>query len=1085
MAVIDVRAPDGSVVKVRIAGDTPTEQERKTIAQGLVRMSETGSPSQAPVRYAGNAGLDVASATPEEVEEYVRLRKQAGFKPTGERMTSEEYAGVYREEGVDYTQGLQDTGNFSRFGFGRMETDEGRANYLRRSVGEGGFRQDALGRFVLTQQGRKNLGMGAGPDLAIDEEGLSFGDLKEFLGQSGMPLAAGIGAGLIASGVGIVPGVLISAAAAGGAKLLDEGIEYAQGLQDQTFNDVMRDAAVEAAFSGAGEVAGRAISAGLGRLLKGPAGRLAEAERANIIAALDAGAQPTLAGVTSQDFRPALKLIQGFSEAVFPNAAAARTNLNVVLDQIKDLRVIDQARLDDLGDALRRDVDLRFATSREKLMNVEKYADDVLNKDLNKAAASLRKDGVVPQELFDVLRLRKTVFDQNYDSLVNDPMNALNGQKFIFTGGVKEALSRIIKDSPAALSGTNFAKQINELGDYVEYKDISTIRTAVREVMQNPRIANDVSAGSLVGLKDSLTEALEDAERFVFKASRAPVGILEDKGRIVNMDGVTAQFSDLGEALDFMRRANSLYRDVMRRFDNLTTLGITKAAQTGRINENYVLTDILKPNNPEILDQVLKAVRGTKFVEGLEPGSRTARRQLIGGMTLAEAKEELARIPQGAPDRRLLAQQIRRVEEERASVSAANRTGAEEAERVRRSFATMYLDSVIKDSTVTSGKTGLQVIDPVKFVTNFEKIGSTNKVLFKKEMKDIDSLLSVMRTSKAELAPSVLEDAIQRNPTLTAALTDVKKFTREQDALEKSGFFRVLQEGDPEEVAKQVLKSKKNTAEALKALDPDTMEAVRDAAMLRILRQVDIVPARDGKVIPSDDLMKGFESGRLGERFLTVLNSYDKETLEALFGPGTSSGLRQLAQSMSQFSNAAIKGKGSIMAAGVGATMAGFGFLFSPLAVLAPLAKYYVMSKALRDPRILRMLSRSRDTNSVRQLMQGKLSTKDPLAQGFKVINQLVAQASVQGGRGFGEQGEQETQPAQALAQRRAQETMQTEGVNQMLSDLGQVGQQAMQTVTSPIQALTQTPQSPSSAAASRVNPILVPNPATRAALGE
>jgi hypothetical protein len=192
--------------------------------------------------------------------------------------------------------------------------------------------------------------------------------------------------------------------------------------------------------------------------------------------------------------------------------------------------------------------------------------------------------------------------------------------------------------------------------------------------------------------------------------------------------------------------------------------------------------------------------------------------------------------------------------------------------------------------------------------------------------------------------------------------------------------------------------------------------------MLRILRQVDIVPARDGKVIPSDDLMKGFESGRLGERFLTVLNSYDKETLEALFGPGTSSGLRQLAQSMSQFSNAAIKGKGSIMAAGVGATMAGFGFLFSPLAVLAPLAKYYVMSKALRDPRVLRMLSRSRDTNSVRQLMQGKLSTKDPLAQGFKVINQLVAQASVQGGRGFGEQGEQETQAAQALAQRRAQD---------------------------------------------------------------
>lgn len=1077
MGWITVAGPSGDV-EVEIAGDTPSQQEVEAIARTLY--PEDFQPKDV------TTGARLSTATPEQIREYARMRQQAGLTPEGEPMSSEEYANVYREEGVDYTQGLQDIGKFSRFGYGRMETDEGRANYLRRAVGEGGFRKDALGRFVLTKQGRQNLGMGEGPEISIDEEGLSWGDFKEFLGQSGMPLAAGIGAGLMASGVGIVPGALISAAAAGGAKLLDEGIEYAQGLQDQTFNDVMRDAAVEAAFSGAGEVGGRLISKGIGRLIKGPAGEFGEAERAKIRAALDAGARPTLAGVTSQDFRPALKLIQGFSEAVFPNAAAARSNLDVILKEIEGMRIIDRPRLDDLGDALRSNIDQQFATANEKLLNAEKYLDDVLQKDLNKAAASLRKDGVVPQDLFDVLRLRKTVFDQNYDSLINDPLNALNGQKFIFTGRLKESLSRIIEESPADVAATNFARQINALDDYVEYKDIARIRTAVREVMQNPRMANDVSTGSLVGLKDALTDTLEDAERFVFNASRGPVRILEQGDRVVNLDGVTAQFSDLGGALDFMRRANSLYRDVMRRFDNLTTLGITKSAQSGLINENYVLTSILKPNNPEILDQVLKAVRGTKFVEGLPEGARTARRQLIGGKTLAEAKEELARLPQNAPDRRLLAQQIRRVEEERASVAAANRTGAEEAERVRKSFATMYLDDVIRNSTETSKMTGLQVIDPVRFVANFEKLGSTNKVLFRSEMKDLENLFSVMRTADSELAPSVLQDAIRRNPTLTSAIQDVKKLTQERKDLGRSQFSRVLQEGDPEETAKQVLKNKRNVLEASRTLTADNMEAVRDAAMMRIFRQVDIVPDRAGKVAPSEDLLRGFESGRLGERFLTVLNSYDKEALDALFGPGASDGLRQLAQDMNQFSNAAIKGKGSIMAAGVGASMAGFGVLFSPIAVLAPLAKYFVMSKALRRPEVLRAISLSRNKNTLRQLMAGKLKTDDPVAQGFQIINQLVAQALTQGGRALTVQGEQETQAAQAVAQQETQRVRQDQGVNQMISDLGQVAQESARSLTAPFiaQASASAP-APAAPQQREISPILVPNQVTRATFGQ
>ena len=89
------------------------------------------------------------------------------------------------------------------------------------------------------------------------------------------------------------------------------------------------------------------------------------------------------------------------------------------------------------------------------------------------------------------------------------------------------------------------------------------------------------------------------------------------------------------------------------------------------------------------------------------------------------------------------------------------------------------------------------------------------------------------------------------------------------------------------------------------------------------------------------------------------------------------------------------------------------------------------------------------------------------------------------GTAGVVSQAEEETQAAQALAQRRSQEARQNEGVNQMLTGLNQLGQTATQAVTSPIQTLAQTLQPPSPVASARANPILVPNPTTRATFGQ
>jgi hypothetical protein len=209
VAIIQVETPDG-IQQVEIAGDTPTPEEEQAIFNTFFASQAT--PEEV-------TELDFASASLEEIREYNRARRAAGVDPrTGGQISEEEFIETYREPGVDYTTGLDNVEGFSRVQFGRMETPEEKAAYLETRVGPEGYRTDALGRFILTDQGRQTLGMGEGKELAIDEEGLSFGDVKEFFGQSGVPIATGIGASLMASGVGFFPGLLIAGAGAAAVK---------------------------------------------------------------------------------------------------------------------------------------------------------------------------------------------------------------------------------------------------------------------------------------------------------------------------------------------------------------------------------------------------------------------------------------------------------------------------------------------------------------------------------------------------------------------------------------------------------------------------------------------------------------------------------------------------------------------------------------------------------------------------------------------------------------------------------------------------------------------------------------------------
>lgn len=1069
MAIVTVAGPSGNV-KFEIAGEKPTQEELAAIFRAL--NPDKASP-QVP-----NVGTSLSQFTLDQIREYSRMRKQAGITPEGTTMSEEELAAVpYEEQGVDYTQGLQDIGNFSRFGYGRMETDQERANYLTQKVGKDTFRKDPLGRFILTEKGRNNLGMGKGPEVSIDEEGLSWGDFKEFMGQAALPVAAGIGAALTFSGVGTLPGIAIAGIAGAAGKALDEGIESAQGLQDQSFGDVMRESAYEGAFSMVGEGVGRGIAKAFGRLIKGPEGAENEVLRKQARDLIDRGFKPTVGGATNEQFRPILNRMQALYENVFPNRKAATQNLDLIVEELRALRVVNNGAIDDLSDAVRKDMDKLYATADEDLLAAQKNLDITTNKYMSQVMAGLRKDGIVPKDLAQVLQLRKRGFDENVDSLYAKATKILKDQAIIPTATMKKELAYLVKNSAADIEVTKFARMVQDLPEFATLEEVSRIRTGLIDASYSPSLVADVNVGALGALRSSITKAIDGTE---IALQRAVDMGTADGAKIVGPKDFSASFEDMAKALGLVRRTNALYRNGMQRFDNVVTQSIMKQAQKRQLNKKFIFDQIIEKDNPEALLQLLKAVRGAKYIDNLPMGDRTASRQLVNGQTVAKARNQMALLPANSQARRLLAQQIARVEG-LAEDLAVSRMAFNPAEDLRQDLARMYLQDVMKRSTIIDRATGAELIDPVKFSATLQEKGSVFDVLFRGEKGPLNDLIEVMKRGKADLAPSVIDDLMSRNAPLTEALTQLKKSQVAREGLDKNGFLNILASGDIDIIGKEVLRTANNIKAAKNALSPEVMEGVKDAAMGRILQQADIAMTSKGKVKMTEDFIDAFRSGRLGNRLQNIINSYGDESLDALFGPGTAKSLNTVAADMVRASNKTIAGKSFLAGAAVALSLSVAHLIFSPLTVLPTAVAFAVMSKALRHPKVLKALMASRNPNTVKQVLSGKFRSDDPLAQGLQVMNQLIAQATALTIRGAIDQSQEEAQPminsminyAQQNAALVGNELQNTD----MFNSLNKMATDAKQMVSRP--PATPAPARP------QINPILVPNPTTRATFGQ
>ena len=1041
-------------VQVDIAGDTPTEEEQQAIISQF-----NPQPTQSEI--------DFATASLDEIRDYARAKRMAGIDPkTGEQITEEEYVSKYKEPGVDYTSGVDSIGGFSRFQFGRMDTADEKSNYLRTVVGSDGYRVDPLGRHILTQEGRTKLGLGEGRELAIDEEGFSFNDVKEFAGATALPIATGIGASLVASGVGFLPGVLIVGGATAAGKLLDEGIEAAEGLQMQSAGEIARDVAMEGVFGGLGEGVGRGISKLFGRIIKGPGGEANEALRAQARDVINRGYRPTVAGATSEEFRPILNRLQAVYEGVFPNQKAAMQNLQQVVADLRAAGIADDSAINNLDEIVKKDITDFFASGDETLAQAQRRMDDAVRNEIDQVMRNLKDGKSIPKNLQDMIRQRKAVFDEDVDRLYTMATNALRGKKIISTKGIKEELARLETDSIADIASTGFAAKVRALGEFATPQEIGRLRKGLTDATYNPSIMNDVNVGALGSLKASINDAFTQAEinlGLMQNPALIPADATVTLPKGFTLGDISAEQGK--EALGLLRRTNLLYRTGIKRFDNVVVQDIVKQAQNGQMNMKFIFDKIVQEDNPEALDQLLKAIRGAPTnkalgaeagIADLDAGARILKQQQIGGRSVEQALKDVEGLAPNDPTRRFVEGEAARLEREAFERAKIRGKGSEMADQVRQGLAKMYLEKQLRASRTIDPATGEAVIDPIELVANLRQKGTTVDKLFGDDMKALDDVISVLERGKANLSPGVAE-ALRSKP-LGQALKDFQAAQTARSALNRDRLINTLQQtDDPEVIAQTVFNSPSSIRQAQKFLSPERMNQVKDAAMGRILKQIGATVDEAGEIRMTDDFIESFKSGRLGNKLQSVLRSYGDDTLNAMFGPNGAEGLTAMAETMVKASNASIKGKGGLAAPNIALGLGLFQLMGNLTTALPTAVMYAGMSKALRNPKVLRMMMASRKPNSVKEFMSGKFKANDPIAQGFQAFWQIMSAATVQGGRMATEQATEEARPATQLAMQELQPQIQ-----QTISQIPQV---------QPAQAGT----------TAQVSPILNPNPATQA----
>lgn len=477
------------------------------------------------------------------------------------------------EKSIDYKSGVPNMTLRAKLGL--ASTDEEKLNVLEGMAGSGQVGLTREGKYFIRPEGLKKLGIKSDVPRVIDEPMPTMYDLADLSGD--IPaIAGGIAGGVATRGMSLLPGMLGTAAGAGGGSAMKEFARSQAGVGPFQPGQV----AAEAGYGALGELGARTLGA-LGRKLMAPgASTMTPARQQLMESALARGYMPT-----ADQVREGALLARPFGVVrQIWGHPGQKENVQTALREFKHL--VAEAGKPTSKEAI-----------GEQSVQALRQARDVFG-----AQARAR-------------------FDQIDDIVV--PTNALKRQAL----KILDELPLTKEGAPvfADAETTGFLRNISQLPDNLSVGKMQQVRTELREAATTGTLAPKLPKRHSAMLFKAADRVFDDAARLT-SVSRTST-ILGPEGKPL----VTTTPLDpkrQANAILKLREADAFYKSGIRQFDTAVMNRLVKdASKAGAVDPDQFMDFVIRPGHAVRARQVIsmlpepqkERIRGTFASDLLKP----------------------------------------------------------------------------------------------------------------------------------------------------------------------------------------------------------------------------------------------------------------------------------------------------------------------------------------------------------------------------------------------------------------------------------------------------------------------------------
>ena len=650
--MVQMTFPNGTVIDFEDASDSDIE--------GAIGVLST----EQPELFEETKPLDLGTASLEEI------RSRMGLDESGKTNITEYQPSNPGE--------IEDAG--FQFLYGRADSAGDRAKRLEAEFGPDSYQQvEGTEDFVLlldnvSPEKKQEYGLPETGDMYVNEPGMSWYDVAGFAGAEVAPMTAALGAGLMFSGVGLIPGMILMAGAGGAGKAFDELVieDRFEKMNTQSDDAVWGDIGMTAAFYGVGEGLGRGLFAVGRRLLKGPGprpdparieelvlagmGRAAatraarEESKTELRRAVAEGARPTVSEVSQKAI---LGRMQSIYEGIFPNAGAAAQNFNFVKGTLDDLAsgAIDDATakalLTQQSEAISNQVAnaMKNANVDEAARLANQHMQKVIDNEFKVLLDMYNPNQPLTTGWRDTANLAARLFEQDSNILykksedflaklvdengnsvatfsakpLKDAVEAIQSspaRAAVVGEGFEKGLFKYIKD-PDAFRAKNKKLGLDSSGNhFFTMTELMGLRSALRSISKDPSLAPGVEGhaiGKMVkGIDDTINNRLEGLAylRTTTDAQQKAFPPIWSP----------AQRENFEKGLEAWKIAQNFHSKGVQRFKSFSEDLLVKNIKSGlTLSDREVVNAVVRNGQPEALLRYLKSVTPSgRAAEGIQ-----------------------------------------------------------------------------------------------------------------------------------------------------------------------------------------------------------------------------------------------------------------------------------------------------------------------------------------------------------------------------------------------------------------------------------------------------------------------------------